>query len=71
VLLDFDMPAGGGVRAATEIKDAHPGTRIVALSADASPEAQMGMARAGAIGYLVKGASEDEIVRAIRSAAKW
>ena len=71
VLLDFDMPAGGGVRAANEIKETHPGTRIVALSADASPEAQMGMARAGAVGYLVKGASDDEIVRAIRSAAKW
>jgi diguanylate cyclase (GGDEF)-like protein len=71
VLLDFDMPAGGGVRAATEIKDANPATRIVALSADASPEAQMGMARAGAIGYVVKGASDEEIVHAIRSAARW
>ncbi len=71
VLLDFDMPAGGGVRAATEIKDAHPGTRIVALSADASPEAQVGMARAGAVGYLLKGAADDEIVRTIRSAFRW
>jgi DNA-binding NarL/FixJ family response regulator len=29
------------------------------------------MSRAGAIGYLVKGAPDDEIVRVIRSSAKW
>jgi DNA-binding NarL/FixJ family response regulator len=32
---------------------------------------QVDMARAGAIGYLVKGATDDQIVRAVRSAARW
>jgi diguanylate cyclase (GGDEF)-like protein len=71
VLLDFDMPAGGGVRAAVEIREASPTTRIVAFSADASQAAMLDMSRAGAVGYVVKGAPDEEIVRVIRSAARW
>jgi two-component system chemotaxis response regulator CheY len=71
VVLDFDMPGGGGTRAAAEIREACPTARIVALSADSSPAAQLDMSRAGAVGYLVKGAPADEIERAIRSAARW
>jgi diguanylate cyclase (GGDEF)-like protein len=71
VVLDFDMPGGGGVRAAIEIREASPTTRIVALSADGSQSAQYDMSRAGAIGYVVKGAPDEEIVRAIRNAARW
>jgi diguanylate cyclase (GGDEF)-like protein len=71
VVLDFDMPGGGGVRAAIEIREASPTTRIVALSADGSQAAQYDMSRAGAIGYVVKGAPDEEIIRAIRNAARW
>ena len=71
VVLDFDMPGGGGVTAATAIREANPTTRIVALSADSSQGAQYDMSRAGAVGYLVKGAPDDEIVRVIRSSARW
>ena len=70
VVLDVDMP-GGGVTAAMAIREANPTTRIVALSADSSQGAQYDMSRAGAVGYLVKGAPEDEIVRVIRSSARW
>ena len=71
VLLDVSMPAGGGVRAAIGIREILPYARLVALSAHDGQDAQLDMSRAGAIGYLVKGASEDEIVNAIRSAARW
>jgi len=71
VVLDFDMPGGGGVRAAVEIREASPTTRIVALSADGSQSAQYDMSRAGAVGYVVKGTPDAEIVRAIRNAARW
>jgi DNA-binding NarL/FixJ family response regulator len=71
VILDFDMPGGGGVAAAIGIREANPPTRIVALSADGSTGAQYDMSRAGAVGYLVKGAPDEEIVRVIRSSAKW
>ena len=71
VLLDFDMPGGGGVAAANAIREANPTTRIVALSADDSQGAQYDMSRAGAVGYLVKGAPDEEIVRVLRSTARW
>ena len=65
------MPAGGGLRAATAIREMMPEARLVALSAHDGPDVQLDMARAGAIGYLVKGASDEDIVSAIRSAARW
>ena len=71
VVLDFDMPGGGGVAAATAIREADPTTRVIALSADDSQGAQYDMTRAGAVGYVVKGAPEDEIVRVIRTTARW
>jgi diguanylate cyclase (GGDEF)-like protein len=71
VLLDFNMPGGGGVRAATEIREANPHIRLVAVSADDSQGAQYDMSRAGAVGYVVKGSPDEEIVRVIRSSARW
>jgi two-component system cell cycle response regulator len=71
VLLDFDMPGGGGVAAAVGIREANPTTRIVAISADDSQGAQYDMSRAGAVGYVVKGAPDEQIVRTIRSSARW
>jgi diguanylate cyclase (GGDEF)-like protein len=71
VLLDFNMPGGGGVRAAMQIRDAIPNVKLVAVSADDSAAAQYEMSRAGAVGYVVKGSPDEEIVRVIRSSVRW
>jgi diguanylate cyclase (GGDEF)-like protein len=71
VLLDVNMPGGGGLRAANDIREANPAVKVVALSADDSQGAQYDMTRAGAVGYVVKGSTDDEIVRVIRSSARW
>jgi diguanylate cyclase (GGDEF)-like protein len=71
VLLDFNMPGGGGVRAATLIREGNPDVKLVALSADDSQGAQYDMTRAGAVGFVHKGAGDDEILRVIRSSARW
>ena len=68
VLLDFDMPAGGSYRVATDIRDTLPDVRIVALSAHDGPGAQLDMSRAGAVGHLGKDAAGEEIARIVRSA---
>ena len=47
VLLDVDMPGGGGARAAVEIREGLPEVRIVAISADDSQGSQYDMMRAG------------------------
>lgn len=64
-LLDVKMPAGGGVRAAREIRAGSPRTRILAISAYEDRSTVLEMVRAGAAGYLVKGAGAREVVEAI------
>src|SRR4051794_20011469 len=71
VLLDLDMPRGGGTAAATEIRTKVPDARIVALSANDSQVAMLEMARAGAVGYIVEGAAPATIVDTIRGSAKF
>ena len=68
-LLDVKMPGGGGPRAARDIKDRSPQTRVIALSAYDDRASVLEMLRAGASGYLVKGTSPGEILNAIRGAA--
>jgi signal transduction histidine kinase len=69
-LLDVKMPAGGGPRASREIRSLSPQTRVVALSAYEDRATVLEMLRAGAAGYLVKGASAGEIVEAIRRSVR-
>lgn len=69
-LVDVKMPAGGGPRAAREIRGLSPTTRVVALSAYEDRTTVLEMLRAGAAGYLVKGTSAGEIVEAIRRSVR-
>jgi DNA-binding NarL/FixJ family response regulator len=71
VLLDFDMPSGGAYRVATDIRESQPDVRIVALSADESPGAQLDMTRAGAVGHLGRDAADEELVRTVRSGFRY
>ena len=66
-ILDVRMPNGGGIRAASQIRRTSPGTRILALSADADRATVMQMLEAGASGYLVKESPADEILQGIRT----
>jgi EAL domain-containing protein (putative c-di-GMP-specific phosphodiesterase class I)/DNA-binding NarL/FixJ family response regulator len=68
-LLDVRMPGGGGSRAAREIRLRSPETRIVALSASTDPRTVVTMVRAGAVGYVGKDQSADEVLRAIHRSA--
>jgi EAL domain-containing protein (putative c-di-GMP-specific phosphodiesterase class I) len=64
-ILDVSMPAGGGPRAAREIMRLSPATRVIALSAFEDKRTVLEMLRAGAVGYLVKGAAADQIIGSI------
>ena len=68
-LIDVSMPAGGGPRAAREIGRTSPHTRVIALSAFEDRATVMEMLRAGAVGYLVKGAAGEDIVGSIHRVA--
>src|SRR5918999_5945753 len=69
ILMDVRMPDGDGVEAARRISSQHPDTRIVALTWSDDPSTVREMLTAGAIGYVVKGGTIDELCGAIRRAA--
>jgi DNA-binding NarL/FixJ family response regulator len=69
VLLDLEMPEMGGVQALPQILGASPGVHVLVFTAYATDDRVFGAIRAGAGGYLLKGASTAEIVQAIRAVA--
>lgn len=69
MIVDVNMPGGGGARAAREIRRRAPGSRVLALSAASDRATVLEMVEAGASGYLVKGGPVAEIGEAIRRAA--
>jgi len=66
VLLDLELPDVGGIDAIPRLAAAAPEARVVVLTAYDTEERVLGALRAGARGYLLKGATGDEIARAIR-----
>jgi DNA-binding NarL/FixJ family response regulator len=68
VLMDVRMPGGSGVDAARVITAERPSTKVVALTWSDEPSTVRDMLSAGAIGYVVKGGTIDELSSAIRSA---
>lgn len=67
-LLDITMP-GGGLRAAREIGVACPATRVVMLTASEDEDDLLAAMKAGASGYVLKGAGASELVEVIRKVA--
>jgi DNA-binding NarL/FixJ family response regulator len=65
VLMDLQMPGTSGLDAIRELATAAPRIAVVVLTMFDNDESLFTAMRAGARGYLVKGASEEQIVRAI------
>jgi DNA-binding NarL/FixJ family response regulator len=70
VLMDLQMPNMDGVEAIKKIKEEVPATEIVVLTTYDSDEYIFRGIEAGARGYLLKGASKDELLNAIRAASR-
>lgn len=67
VLMDISMPGTDGIEAVTEIKRRHPGVRILILTVHKTDDYIQRSLAAGADGYILKGASPDELYLAIRT----
>ncbi len=65
-LLDVNMP-GGGVAAAGELARLRPGVAVVMLTVSSDDNDLLAAIAAGAVGYILKGVSGDELVRSLRS----
>jgi DNA-binding NarL/FixJ family response regulator len=70
VLMDLSMPGIGGIEAIRRIVKARPETKVVALTSFAEPADILSVINAGAVGYMLKDAESDELLRGIRAAAR-
>ena len=66
-LLDLELPGTSGIDALPTLLQAAPDTKIIVFTAYDTEERVLGALRAGAMGYLLKGATSEEIARAIRT----
>ncbi len=69
VLMDLRMPKMGGAEATGLIRRSHPGTHVVILTTFADDESIIEALSAGAIGFLTKDATREDIHRALDAAA--
>lgn len=67
VLMDLQMPQGNGLTATREIGKRSPHVRILVVTLFEDDESIFAALRAGAHGYILKDADEEEMVRAIRA----
>ena len=70
VLMDISMPGVDGIRATGSILEAEPEARVVMLTAFSDRDRVVAALDAGAIGYLLKDAEPQEVLDAIRAAAR-
>ena len=70
VVLDVQMPGGGGVEVIRQVALKRPGQRFLALSVSDAPEDVIAVIRAGARGYVTKTISGPELADAVRRVAE-
>ena len=68
VLMDLVMPGTSGVEATRRVLASCPGTKVVALTSFTEEDLIGETLRAGAIGYLMKNVSADQLADAVRNA---
>jgi NarL family two-component system response regulator LiaR len=68
VLMDMMMPGMDGIATTQAIRQRHPQTQVIALTSFQDEELVRKALQAGAIGYLLKNISIDDLAKAIRDA---
>ncbi len=69
ILMDINMPKTNGIEAARKVLEARPDTAILMLTMFEDDDSVFAAMRAGAHGYVLKGADGEETIRAIRAVA--
>jgi two-component system response regulator NreC len=69
LVLDLNMPGQASLDAIPELREELPDTQIVVLTMQNDPAFARQALRAGALGYVLKEAADEELVHAVRQAA--
>ena len=67
IMMDLRMPGVDGAAATAEVRQRLPGTQVLVLTTYADDAAILAALRAGALGYLTKDASAEQIEAAVRA----
>ncbi|HXD64060.1 MAG TPA: response regulator transcription factor [Solirubrobacteraceae bacterium] len=70
VLMDLEMPELNGMDATRALREAGSDARVVVLTTFSDRDRILGALDAGALGYLLKDAEPEEIIRGVRAAAR-
>jgi DNA-binding NarL/FixJ family response regulator len=70
VVMDLNMPGLNGVEATRRIVSGNPSVAVLVLTMLDEDESVFAAMRAGARGYVVKGADTDDVLRALESVAR-
>jgi DNA-binding NarL/FixJ family response regulator len=70
VLMDLRMPGMDGSEATRRLLESEPAMNVVILTSFSERDEILGALDAGAIGYLLKDAEPDELIRGVRAAAQ-
>lgn len=69
VLMDIEMPGQDGIELTHALREKHPEARVLMLTAFSDSDRVFAALKAGAVGYLLKNASPNEICAAVERAA--
>lgn len=69
VVLDLQIPGPSGVEVTATVLASDPSARVLILSASGEQDDVLAAVKAGATGYLVKSASREELIAAVRRVA--
>jgi DNA-binding NarL/FixJ family response regulator len=70
VLMDIRLPGEGGIEATRQITSRFSNSKVVMLTSFADDELVVQAISAGAVGYVLKQVGNEELIRAIRAAAR-
>lgn len=70
VIMDIDMPGMGGIEATRRLAKDHPGSAVLVLTMYGEDDILFAALRAGARGYLLKGAQQEVVLRTIKAVAQ-
>lgn len=67
ILMDVRMPGMGGIEATKKIKSFHPAAKVIVLTSIDLDEYAFGALDAGASAFLLKSASPEQLIHAVRT----